>query len=86
MSDATKPICAVCKQPIRAGEDFDSPVPYIGLGPAHQYASDCVAAAVRRCEEIASEVRGRTAYGNGGMVAGMIIDAIKEEFPEAFRP
>lgn len=75
------PTCSICKQPIREGEEQ---INLSAGGPQHDYASDCIAAAVRRCAEIAAEVRGATAYAQGGFVLGITINAIEEEFPEAF--
>jgi hypothetical protein len=79
------PICSTCHQPIREGEEMDT---FRGE-TYHCDPHHCVAAAVRRCAEIAKSKRvpkgwlrdeGRNGWDNALIE---IAKAIRAEFPEA---
>ena len=95
LRDVTKAVCVTCRQPIRSGE---SSVSYATAtdpnAVRHIHPSDCVAAAVRRCAEIARKqqfeylqewnLRDKT-YSfcyDRSVASGDIANAINAEFKE----
>jgi hypothetical protein len=86
VSDEVK-VCVDCKQPIRDVEKFGRTLwPPRGPGLFHSDSSDCIAAVVRRCAEIAKEWRGPEREPSEGNTEAsiMIESSIKSEFSEAF--
>lgn len=79
-------ICPVCKQSFREGDPLKPPIMSMrDEAPAHLNASDCIAAAVRRCAEIAKEQRADLErFDEGATMSRLIQLQIRMEFPTAF--
>jgi hypothetical protein len=81
--EAVSETCSICKQPIRKIVLHITVNDHTGkqIDAYHDHARDCVAAAVRRCAEIAHDV---VETGKPELIQ-MVEQEIRREFPEAFK-